>query len=99
MVEAGGPPAPPVEHSGEGRPDASPGDGEAWLGQVIEAIPSALVAVSSDDLILTLNRAAERMFGYSRGELAGRSAAALVPERPWSAQLTSGRELLGLRKD
>src|SRR5947209_3596629 len=99
MVEAGGPPAPPVEPSGEGRSDAALGNGEAWLGQVVEAMPSALVVVSSDHVILTLNRAAERMFGYSRAELAGRPAASLLPDGSWSAQLAPGGKLRGSRKD
>jgi PAS domain S-box-containing protein len=99
MVKAGGPPEPRVEHSGDGRSAAAPGKGEAWLGQVIEAIPSALIVVSPDDAILTLNRAAERIFGYSRAELAGRPAASLLAHGAWSAQPTPGSKLRGLRKD
>ena len=89
MVKAGGPPEPPIEHSGDARSAAAPGNGEAWLGQVVEAIPSALVVVSSDHVVFTLNQAAERIFGYSRAELAGRPAASLLPDGSWSAQPAS----------
>lgn len=117
MADADGAPAPAVEHGRTAGSDAAMparpatlGDGVTCLEQVIEAIPIAMVAISPDDIIRTLNGAAERMFGYSRTELTGRPAEDLLPERhrtilsqahspTWSELAKRGGELFGLRKD
>jgi len=42
------------------------------FGAVLDASPDALLAVAPDGTITTANAAAERLFGFSRNELAGR---------------------------
>ncbi len=48
---------------------------------LLEAAPDAMIVVASDGVIILVNRQAERIFGYSRGELLGRPMEILVPER------------------
>ena len=55
---------------------------EARLLQLIEQAPDALIAVRSDGQIAFVNRQAERMFGYGRGELVGRNFEHLIPGYP-----------------
>lgn len=81
---------------------------------VVEAAPSAMVMIDRNGAIAMVNTQAERMFGYSRDELLGRSVEALVPPRyrghhpglrdtffgqPRARPMGAGRELYGLRKD
>jgi PAS domain S-box-containing protein len=47
--------------------------------QVLEAAPDAILEVDADGRITLVNAAAEHMFGYARGELAGLSMEILVP--------------------
>lgn len=80
----------------------------------VEAAPNALVMVGADGVILLVNRQTERLFGYGREELVGRSVEVLVPERfrahhpasrrrfgasPQARPMGAGRDLFGLRKD
>ncbi len=51
-----------------------------WLTLVTESVADGLVTISKDGTIVGVNAAAERMFGYDREELVGRSVLALVPE-------------------
>ena len=55
---------------------------EARLRQLIEQAPDAIIAVRSEGQIAFVNRQAERMFGYRRGELVGRGFEQLVPGQP-----------------
>ena len=81
---------------------------------VVEAAPNAIVMSDRAGAIVMVNAQAERMFGYSRGELIGRSIDLLVPERfrvghpqmragflsdPRPRPMGAGRDLYGLRKD
>lgn len=87
---------------------------ERRFGQVVEAAPSAMVMVNQRGDIVLVNAQAERIFGYGREELLGRSVEILVPERhrdahvtfrnefhahPATRQMGKGRELYGIRKD
>ncbi|HZR82237.1 MAG TPA: ATP-binding protein [Candidatus Binatia bacterium] len=82
--------------------------------RVVEAAPTALVVVDGGGTIVLANRAAEKLFGYSRSELVGRPVETLVPERlranhpmhragfalaPTSRTMGAGRDLFALRKD
>src|SRR5687768_10651064 len=80
----------------------------------LDAAPDAIVVVDEGGKIVMLNRLTERMFGYERGELLGRSIETLVPERLRGAHhhhresyhremrtrpMGEGRALAGLRRD
>jgi PAS domain S-box-containing protein len=82
--------------------------------QLVDAAPDGLIVCDAASKILLVNVEVERMFGYSRDELAGQSVDILVPDaaRPRHAQHTasyaqaprlrpmgSGLELKGRRKD
>ncbi|MGZ4860332.1 MAG: PAS domain S-box protein [Candidatus Angelobacter sp.] len=48
--------------------------------RLLEAAPDAILEVDAGGCITLVNAAAERMFGYARGELVGQSMEMLVPE-------------------
>ena len=79
-----------------------------------EFAPDALLATDTDGLILNANSRAERLFGYSAGELTGQPIEVLVPERfrgghvhmramfshsGGNREMDAGAELFGVRKD
>ena len=81
---------------------------------VVEASPSALIMVRRDGRITLVNSQTEKLFGYARHELVGRSIEMLLPERsrgphgvlvdgffsaPAARAMAAGRELFGVRKD
>jgi diguanylate cyclase (GGDEF)-like protein/PAS domain S-box-containing protein len=55
--------------------------GPAELGALLDAAPDALVVINEDGRIVLVNAQTERLFGYAREELIGRSVELLVPER------------------
>jgi PAS domain S-box-containing protein len=80
----------------------------------VESSPSGMVMVDPNGVIVLVNREIERLFGYEREELIGRSIDVLVPERlrqghpgyraaffgaPRARAMGAGRELFGVRKD
>ena len=78
----------------------------------VESAPSGLLILNAAGRIRSVNHAVEKLFGYTREELAGRSVESLMPERfrerhvehrhSFHANRSSrmgGRDLLGLRKD
>ena len=82
--------------------------------QVVEAAPNAMVMINRQGIIEMVNAQTERVFGYQRDEMLGRSVEMLVPERfrgahpglrgaffhdPLSRPMGAGRDLYGLRKD
>jgi PAS domain S-box-containing protein len=87
---------------------------EAPFQQVVEGAPNAMVMVDRDGRIVLVNEAAERIFGYTRRELLGRSVDTLLPRgvrgahtehrarfygSPTPRPMGAGRNLHGLRKD
>ena len=57
------------------------------LEALIEAFPDAVLVADDAGLILQCNAAAERMLGWTSGELAGRAVEVLLPERCRSAHV------------
>jgi PAS domain S-box-containing protein len=83
-------------------------------GQLLDAVPDAMVAVEPDGTIVQVNTQAMEMFGYTRQELLGQKIEALVPERyrqqhgghrdsfaqnPKVRRMGAGLELFGRRRD
>jgi PAS domain S-box-containing protein len=109
----------------QGAPDA----GAAYAGQaaaesidqgdtrfrlVVEAAPNAMIMVDAEGAIQLLNSQAERLFGYEREELLGKSIEVLLPgdlhamhhavrgaymRMPQARRMGAGRDLFGLRRD
>jgi PAS domain S-box-containing protein len=80
----------------------------------VEAAPTAMIMVDESGTILLMNTQAERLFGYTRGDLVGRSIDMLVPARfriehktlrshfaecPETREMAPGREIYGQRRD
>lgn len=90
------------------------GHSEARIKAVLETATDGIVGIDARGLILSINSAAERIFGYPKSELIGRNVNMLMPE-PFHGQhdrfienylttaqakiIGSGREVLGLRSD
>ena len=81
---------------------------------MIDSSPSGLLLVDAEGKIVLINREVERLFGYSREELLGKSVDLLLPEEfrsghpgqragfmanPRARSMGAGRDLYGLRKD
>jgi PAS domain S-box-containing protein len=81
---------------------------------LLESAPDAMIIVNREGRIEVINAQTERLFGYSRTELLGKSVDILVPERfrakhdahrqgffraPKTREMGAGLELYGLRKD
>jgi len=49
------------------------------LTSIVESSDNAIVSKDLDGIVLTWNRSAERMYGYSAAEMVGRSISVLVP--------------------
>jgi PAS domain S-box-containing protein len=84
------------------------------LRELVDTIPDALIVIGEDGRIELVNRQAESLFGYSRGELLGTSIEQLLPHRfrqahgehrqhfaasPHVRPMGSGLELFGLHRD
>lgn len=91
------------------RPDAA-----TLFEKLFVSSPDAIVVIGSDGSILESNPQAEVLFGYSSGELLGKSVEILIPERfrgdhpahrsdygnhPRMRPMGTGLELYGQRKD
>ncbi|WP_049760132.1 hybrid sensor histidine kinase/response regulator [Anaeromyxobacter dehalogenans] len=69
------------------------------LAAIVESTDDAIVAKDLDGVILTWNRAAERLFGYAADEVVGRSVTLLIPpdrrheEAEILAELRAGRRV------
>src|ERR1041385_1660348 len=84
------------------------------LRAAVASAPSGLIMTDAEGRMVLVNRETERLFGYPREELLGRSIEILVPERfranhpgfragfmadPKVRAMGAGRELFGVRKD
>jgi PAS domain S-box-containing protein len=100
----------PAAHEGQ----AGTASSEQLFRAVVESAPNGVVMVDRQGVIVLVNRETERLFGYPREELLGRSIDMLVPERlrqqhpgdreaffgnPHSRAMGAGRDLYGVRKD
>lgn len=89
-------------------------ESESLYRAISETAADGIVTIDEDSIILTVNEAVERTFGYSREELVGKSLSLLMPPRMREGHyagmrrfLTTGQkrmswsgvELPGLRKD
>jgi PAS domain S-box-containing protein len=87
---------------------------ESRFRKLVEAAPDAILEVNEQGRIMLLNEAAERMFGYERGEMLGLNVENLVPaamrgghaqhrasyaSHPNTRPMGTGLELQGQRKD
>ena len=87
---------------------------EARFRAVVESAPSGMVMINRAGTIELVNRETERLFGYAREELLGKSIELLVPHRlrerhpgyridffanPQTRAMGAGRDLFGVRKD
>lgn len=87
---------------------------DALFRLAVEAAPNAMIVVAGDGRIVLVNSQTEKVFGYKRTELIGRTMEILVPPRfraghpaqrarffsdPQTRAMGAGRELFGLRKD
>ncbi len=87
---------------------------ERRLRAAVESSPSGLLMTDAAGAIVLVNREVERLFGYAREELLGKTVDHLVPARfreghgglrrafigePRVRSMGAGRELYGLRKD
>ncbi len=88
--------------------------GEESFRRVVEWAPTAMVLVDRDGVVRLINAQAERVFGYRREELVGRSVEELVPAQfaaahpgnrraylaePQPRPMGTGRELFARRRD
>jgi PAS domain S-box-containing protein len=87
---------------------------EEKIRLAVEAAPTAMIITDESGTIILVNHQTERLFGYQRGELVGRSIDMLVPtrhrtehrqlrtkfvDRPETRPMGPGRELYALRRD
>ncbi|MCC7184729.1 MAG: PAS domain S-box protein [Acidobacteria bacterium] len=92
----------------------APAPTEELFRAVVESAPNGVVMVDQSGVIVLVNRETERLFGYTRLELLGKSIDHLVPVRfrdqhpnerrdffgnPHSRAMGAGRDLYGVRKD
>ena len=58
---------------------------EARLRTILQTVPDAMIVIDEHGLIESLSTTAERLFGYSMDEVAGRNVSLLMPQ-PFRAQ-------------
>jgi len=87
---------------------------ETQFQGLLESAPDAMIVVHKDGIIFLVNAQTERLFGYTREELFGKSVEMLLPERfkeryfefrthylaePKLREMSGDLDLYGLRKD
>jgi PAS domain S-box-containing protein len=60
--------------------DRQAAEAAAWLSAVVENSDDAILSKTLDGVIMTWNRGAERMFGFSTNEAVGRSITMIIPD-------------------
>ena len=90
------------------------GESDEQFRLPFEAAPNGMIVTDQDGVITFVNKQTEKLFGYSRGELIGRSVEVLIPERfqgahpslraqfatqPKTRAMGAGRDQYGLRKN
>ncbi|WP_118857538.1 PAS domain S-box protein [Sphingomonas mesophila] len=98
--------------SGAAQPPATarPAPAEAHLAAIVESSSDAIVSKDLDGVVLSWNRAAERMFGWSAEEMIGSSIRRLIPadrqaeedrilERVRAGEIVPKLNTVRLRKD
>jgi PAS domain S-box-containing protein len=93
---------------------AAAGDADTRFRLLIEAAPNAMIMVDAAGTIQLVNSQAERLFGYARSQLLGKSVELLLPAQlramhrgvragylhaPQARRMGAGRDLFGLRAD
>ena len=89
-------------------------DSEGNLRTIVDTAAEGIITIGSDGLIISFNKAAEKIFGYSAEELAGKNVSCLMPS-PYSENhdkyiadylehgvakiIGNSREVFGKRKD
>ena len=95
--------------------DISAGDSsEAYFRTLLESAPDAMIIVDKDSRIAIVNDQTEKMFGYARKDLVGKTIEILLPERlqqrhvnhrdqyvndPHVRPMGAGLQLVGRRQD
>lgn len=59
----------------------SQGSDQAWLAAIIESSDDAIIAKDLNGIVTAWNAAAERLFGYTAGEILGRPLTVIFPAR------------------
>ena len=55
-------------------------NGEAGIGTILETMLDAVVTIDVNGKVMSVNKEAEKVFGYSGGELLGKDVSILMPE-------------------
>jgi two-component system sensor kinase FixL len=71
------------------RPDDDP---RGILASIVDSSDDAIFATDADGIVLTWNRGAERMYGYSASEMVGRSLTILAPDDQAASEMTRARQ-------
>jgi two-component system sensor kinase FixL len=77
-----------------------PDDADRFLAAIVESSDDAIIGKDLDGVVLTWNRGAERLYGYTAAEMKGGSLAVLIPEdRPDELAMILERIRSGERVD
>jgi PAS domain S-box-containing protein len=71
----------------------------ALFRQLLDAAPDAMVIADAAGSIVLVNARVESLFGWPRGELIGQPVEVLIPERLQLAQMGTGLQRTGRRRD
>ncbi len=59
--------------------DLSAAEAQAWLAAIVDSSDDAIIGRNLDGVVISWNSGAERIFGYSAGEIVGRPVTILIP--------------------